>query len=66
MQHLMEHLYAKNVGCGHSNITRWEWISAIHRDSYASDIGHFSRILYMGTSLNVPTEKIRYELITVI
>ena len=30
----MEHLYAKQVGCGNADTTKWEFMTNIHRDSF--------------------------------
>lgn len=34
------------LGTGNTDTTRWEWGTHIARDSNASHIGHFSRMLY--------------------
>ena len=36
----LEHLQAKYVGTGHADLHRFEWAVNIHRDSFASYIGH--------------------------
>ena len=43
----MDHLYAKTVGCGNPDTTKWEFVTNIHRDSLASHVGHYSRLSYM-------------------
>jgi len=35
----MEHLQSKYVGTGHSDTTKWEWLTNQHRDTLASYIG---------------------------
>ena len=35
----MEHLQSKYVGTGHSDTTKWEWMTNQHRDTLASYIG---------------------------
>ena len=55
----MDHLYAKQVGCGHADTTKWELLTNQHRDSYASHLGHFSRMSYMATASNESAAKIR-------
>jgi splicing factor 3B subunit 5 len=59
----MEHLYSKYHGCGHADMTKWEFITGVHRDSYASHVGHFSRIAYMAVAENEPIAKTRFKLI---
>jgi len=45
----MDHLYSKQVGCGHADTTKWEFLTNIHRDSLASHVGHHSRLAYMAS-----------------
>jgi len=40
----MDHVYAKNPGCGYEGTSKWEFQTNIARDSKASNIGHFSRL----------------------
>lgn len=37
----LEHLQSKFVGTGHADVSRWEWVTNQHRDTYASIIGIF-------------------------
>lgn len=55
----MDHLYAKTVGCGHPDTTKWEFATNIQRDSLASHVGHFSRLTYMATVQNECPAKMR-------
>ena len=55
----MDHLYAKQVGCGHADTTKWELLTNVHRDSYASHIGHFSRLSFMAGASNDSIAKTR-------
>lgn len=59
MQNQMDHLYAKQVGCGHPDSTRWEFMTHVHRDTIASNVGHHSRVAYMATAQNECTAKTR-------
>mmetsp|Transcript_43733 Transcript_43733/g.31884 ORF Transcript_43733/g.31884 Transcript_43733/m.31884 type:complete len:81 (+) Transcript_43733:13-255(+) len=59
----MEHLYAKYHGCGHADISKWEFVSGVHRDSYASHLGHFSRLAYMSVAENESIAKTRFKLL---
>ena len=61
MQNQMEHLYAKYSGTGNSDTTKWDWVNEVHRDSYASHIGHFSRLAYMSVAENESIAKTRYK-----
>jgi len=55
----MDHLYSKQVGCGNSDTTKWEFLTNIHRDSLASHVGHHSRLAYMASVQNESTAKMR-------
>ena len=57
----MDHLYAKQVGCGHGDTTKWEFMTNIHRDSLASHVGHYSRIAYMAGVSNESVAKTRIQ-----
>ena len=57
----MDHLYAKQVGCGHADTTKWELMTNVHRDSFASHLGHFSRLSYMASASNEPAAKMRIQ-----
>lgn len=57
----IEHLQAKYVGTGHADITRFEWALNIHRDSYASYIGHHSMLSYFAVVQNESIGRVRYE-----
>lgn len=61
MQNQMDHLYAKYVGCGHPDTTKWEFATNIQRDSLASHIGHHSRLAYMASVENESPAKMRMK-----
>ena len=42
-----------------------EWATNIHRDSYASHLGHYSRIAYMAAAENTPIAEMRYNFLSV-
>jgi splicing factor 3B subunit 5 len=42
-----------------------EWITNIHRDSYASHIGHYPRLSYMAMAQNESIHKTKFNLLTV-
>lgn len=57
----MDHLYAKQVGCGHSDTTKWELMTNIQRDSLASHVGHYSRLSFMAGAQNESIAKTRIQ-----
>lgn len=59
----IEHLQAKYVGTGHADLTRFEWAINIHRDSYASYIGHHNMLSYFALVQNESIGRVRYEML---
>ena len=54
-------LQAKYVGTGHADLTRFEWAVNIHRDSYASYVGHHSLVGYMALAENESVGREKYS-----
>lgn len=48
------------------NLSIREFVTGVHRDSYASHIGHFSRVSYMAVAENESIAKTRYSLLNVL
>jgi splicing factor 3B subunit 5 len=57
----LEHLQAKYVGTGHADLQKFEWALNIHRDSYASYIGHHSLLSYYAVVENESVGRVKYE-----
>jgi splicing factor 3B subunit 5 len=57
----IEHLQAKYIGTGHADLTKFEWALNIHRDSYASYIGHHNMLAYFATVQNESIGRVKYE-----
>lgn len=57
----IEHLQAKYVGTGHADLTKFEWLLNIHRDSYASYVGRHNMLAYFATVQNESIGRVRYE-----
>lgn len=55
----LEALQNKYVGTGHADTTKFEWTSNIHRDTYASYIGHPALLEYMSIGLGESRELTR-------
>ncbi|MCJ1398203.1 hypothetical protein MMC11_001400 [Xylographa trunciseda] len=62
-QQQLEQLQARYVGTGHADTTKFEWTSNIHRDSYASYVGHPPLLEYMAIGMGEPKEKVRAMMI---
>lgn len=51
---------AKYVGTGHADLTRFEWAVNIHRDSYASFVGHHALVSYLALAENESVGRQKY------
>eukprot|EP00594_Rhizosolenia_setigera_P001654 CAMPEP_0178948868 /NCGR_PEP_ID=MMETSP0789-20121207/5714_1 /TAXON_ID=3005 /ORGANISM="Rhizosolenia setigera, Strain CCMP 1694" /LENGTH=88 /DNA_ID=CAMNT_0020629287 /DNA_START=47 /DNA_END=313 /DNA_ORIENTATION=- len=47
-----EQLKARYIGTGHADISKHEWATNQHRDTYASHIGHFDSLMYFSVAQN--------------
>ncbi|GAM21035.1 hypothetical protein SAMD00019534_042100 [Acytostelium subglobosum LB1] len=59
----LEHLQMRYVGTGHSDISKYEWLTNQHRDSYASYIGHNSLNSLFAIAENESRGRIEYNLL---
>ncbi|PON29207.1 hypothetical protein TGAM01_v202315, partial [Trichoderma gamsii] len=64
-QQELERLQAKYIGTGHPDTSSWEWRTNIHRDTYASIVGHRPLLSYISLAENEPLTKTRAQLIRV-
>ena len=61
----LEHLQSKYIGTGHADLTRFEWAVNIHRDSYASYVGHHPMLAYFAIAENEAIGRVRYNFLQV-
>mmetsp|Transcript_21873 Transcript_21873/g.60806 ORF Transcript_21873/g.60806 Transcript_21873/m.60806 type:complete len:99 (-) Transcript_21873:222-518(-) len=47
-----DQLRVRHVGTGHADLSKYEWLSNQHRDTYASILGHADQLLYYATAEN--------------
>ncbi|MDI1486726.1 MAG: hypothetical protein OHK93_005987 [Ramalina farinacea] len=59
----LEHLQSRYLGTGHADTTKHEWSSNLHRDSYASYIGHPALLEYMSIGMGESREKVRAAMV---
>jgi len=60
----LEHLQSKYIGTGHADLTRFEWAVNIHRDSYASYVGHHPMLAF-AIAENEAIGRVRYNFLQV-
>ncbi|CAI5477599.1 unnamed protein product [Closterium sp. Naga37s-1] len=57
----LEHMQARYVGTGHADTTKYEWAVNIHRDSYASYVGHHPLLAFFAVAENESIGRERYN-----
>lgn len=55
----LEALQARYIGTGHADVTKHEWTSNIHRDTYASIVGHPGLLSYIAVGMGEAREVVR-------
>ncbi len=58
-----EHLQNKFVGTGHPDLTRHEWATNHHRDTFASLLGHPDMLAYCAVAENVSVGRMKYTML---
>ena len=56
-----EQLKARYIGTGHADISKYEWLTNQHRDTYASHIAHYDQLSYMAVAQNQAIGRTRLE-----
>jgi splicing factor 3B subunit 5 len=56
-------MQAKYVGTGHADLNRFEWAVNIHRDSYASYVGHHHMLGYFSVAENESIGRTKYQML---
>ncbi|CAI7815865.1 unnamed protein product [Closterium sp. NIES-54] len=54
-------MQARYVGTGHADTTKYEWAVNIHRDSYASYVGHHPLLAFFAVAENESIGRERYN-----
>jgi len=58
-----DHVQSKFVGTGHSDISKFEWASNQHRDTLASNIGHYDMLSFIAVAQSDSVGRVRYQLL---
>jgi splicing factor 3B subunit 5 len=56
-----EQLKARYVGTGHTDMSKYEWLTNQHRDTYASHIGHYDQLSYFAVAQNESIGRVRLQ-----
>jgi splicing factor 3B subunit 5 len=57
----LEHLQSKYIGTGHSDTTKWEWMTNQHRDTYTSYLGHNDLLNYIAVAENESKARLKFN-----
>jgi len=60
-----EYVQNKFVGTGHSDFSKFEWSSNQHRNTFASNIGHFDMLTYLSVARGESIGRVRFEMLEV-
>lgn len=58
-----EHLQTKFVGTGHPDLTKHEWATNHHRDTFASLVGHVDQLSYVAVAENESLSRVKYTML---
>jgi len=56
-----EQLKARYVGTGHADMSKYEFLTNQHRDTYASHVGHYDQLSYYAVATNESVGRLRLE-----
>lgn len=56
-----EQLKARYVGTGHADMSKYEWLTNQHRDTYASFLGHYDQLSYYAVAQNESIGRTRLQ-----
>ncbi|EFA81224.1 splicing factor 3B subunit 5 [Heterostelium album PN500] len=59
----LEHLQMRYVGTGHSDISKYEFLTNQHRDTYSSYVGHNSLLSLFAIAENESMGRVRFNLL---
>ena len=58
-----EQLKARYIGTGNADMSKHEWITNQHRDTYASHVGHYDQLSYFAVALNESVHRVRTQML---
>lgn len=56
-----DQLKAKYIGTGDADISKFEWVTNMHRDTYASHVGHYDHASYYAAATNESVGRTRRD-----
>lgn len=58
-----DQLKAKYIGTGDADISKYEWVTNMHRDTLASHVGHYDQMSYYAVAQNESMGRVKLEFI---
>lgn len=58
-----EQLKTRYIGTGHADISKHEWVTNQHRDTYASHVGHYDHLSYYAVAQNESIGRCRAQML---
>ena len=58
----IEQLKTKYVGTGHADMSKYEWVTQQHRDTYASHLAHYDQLSYLAVAENQSIGRLKLQL----
>lgn len=56
-----DQLKAKYIGTGDVDMTKYEWVTNMHRDTLASHVGHYDQMSYYAVAQNESMGRVKKE-----
>ncbi|KAL7477119.1 hypothetical protein ACHAW6_002932 [Cyclotella cf. meneghiniana] len=56
-----DQLKAKYIGTGDADMSKYEWVTNMHRDTYASHVGHYDQMSYYAVAMNESVGRTKRE-----
>ena len=56
-----DQLKAKYIGTGDADMTKYEWVTNMHRDTMASHVGHYDQMSYYAVAQNESLGRVKKE-----
>jgi len=57
-----DQLKARYGGTGHADMSKYDWMTSQHRDTYASHMGHYDQMVYLSTAQNQSIARTHFDM----
>lgn len=63
LQKKFKNCFLFRIGTGHADTSKWDWATNIHRDTFASYLGHFDMLNHIALCENESKARVKFQLI---